>query len=442
MPVAPTRDLAGESAELLSALIANRCVNAGPGHVVEEARNVDVLAAALEGPGIDIERYAAVPRRDNLVARIEGSDPDAPTLLIHAHLDVAPADPRRWERDPFGGERVDGEVWGRGALNRLNHAATAAVALRRLADEGFRPAGTLVFVGAADHEGGGRLGVEWLHRHHAEAVAADFVMAGTGGPLSPGTRGLVLPVVVGEQGHHRFTGRVRSTADRRPYTRRDGAHARAARAVDGIARWQGPTGANAIAAELAVALGMGAVVEHGGEALADLAAEIPGDMGVVLASALRLEVEVVDYRPEVGPGGAREVELELLVTTLADQTVDDARRAVIDAGVDLIDDVQLVDSTEPGQSSWPSPLWDALVKVAERTYPGATVAPLMSPRLTGAGPYRRAGAEAMGFALFSDDMTVGEWFERDRGDNERIDEASLGMTAQLWSDLAHDLLAR
>ena len=431
--------MAGESAELLSTLISNRCVNSGCGDAVEEARNVDSLVSVLEGPGIDIERHAAAPGRDNLVARIEGSDPTAPTLLIHTHLDVAPADPRRWRRDPFGGERVDGEVWGRGALNRLNHAATAAVAFRRMADAGFTPAGTLVFVGAADHETGGELGVEWLHRHHADAVAADFVLAGAGGHVSPGTRGLVLSAAVTEKGHHRFTGRVRATADRPPFTRRDGAHPRAARAVDHISRWQGPTGANVIAAEFATAVGLGAVLQ--GESLAETVAEVEGDLGVALAAALHLEVDVVGYRAVSGPGGVPEVELELLVTTLPDQSVDDAKRAVAEAGAGLLHDVELVDSHQPGQSTLSSPLGDALVRAAQRAYPGASVAPIMSPRLSGAGPYRHAGAEALGFSISSLQLTAAEWFERLRGDDERIDEESLGLTAQLWEDLAHDLLA-
>ena len=43
--------------------------------------------------------------------------------------------------------------------------------------------------------------------------------------------------------------------------------------------------------------------------------------------------------------------------------------------------------------------------------------------------------------MWSLKLTAAEWFQRDRGDNERIDEESLGLTAQLWMDLANDLLA-
>ena len=47
------------------------------------------------------------------------------------HTDVVPVNPDGWQRDPFGGELVDGEVWGRGAVDMLNLTASMAVAVRR-----------------------------------------------------------------------------------------------------------------------------------------------------------------------------------------------------------------------------------------------------------------------------------------------------------------------
>ena len=74
-----------------------------------------------------------------MVARIEGSDPDAPSLCLMGHTDVVPVNPDGWSRDPFGGELVDGEVWGRGAVDMLNLTSSMAVAFRHLATSGFRP---------------------------------------------------------------------------------------------------------------------------------------------------------------------------------------------------------------------------------------------------------------------------------------------------------------
>ena len=106
-------DVTGEVTELLQALIRNACVNDGTADSGGEARSADLLASELEGAGCDVERYEPHPGRTSVLARIEGSDPTAPGLLLMGHTDVVPVNPEGWSRDPFGGELVDGEVWGR-----------------------------------------------------------------------------------------------------------------------------------------------------------------------------------------------------------------------------------------------------------------------------------------------------------------------------------------
>src|SRR5206468_3696324 len=106
----------------------------------QEVRTSDVLRGYLEGSGLDIEVYEpdGAPGRKSLVARIQGSDPTAPTLCLMGHTDVVPVTPANWTRDPFGGELVNGEVWGRGAIDMLNLTASQAVALKALARRGWR----------------------------------------------------------------------------------------------------------------------------------------------------------------------------------------------------------------------------------------------------------------------------------------------------------------
>ena len=102
----------GPTTELLQSLIRNRCVNDGSPDSGEEVRNADLLQTYLEGGGLDVERFDSRPGRTSIVARIEGSDPEAPALCLMGHTDVVPVNPDSWTRDPFGGELVDGEVWG------------------------------------------------------------------------------------------------------------------------------------------------------------------------------------------------------------------------------------------------------------------------------------------------------------------------------------------
>jgi len=127
--------LTAQTVELLQQLIRNQCVNDGTVASGQEVRTSDVLRAYLEGSGLDLEVYEpdGAPGRTSLVARIEGTDPAAPTLCLMGHTDVVPVTPATWTRDPFGGELVNGEVWGRGAVDMLNLTASQAVALKALA---------------------------------------------------------------------------------------------------------------------------------------------------------------------------------------------------------------------------------------------------------------------------------------------------------------------
>ena len=123
--------LTAQTVELLQQLIRNRCVNDGTVGSGQEVRTTATLESYLEGSGLDLEVHEpeGAPGRASLVARIEGTDPAAPTLCLMGHTDVVPVTPEHWTRDPFGGELVDGEVWGRGAIDMLNLTASQAVAL-------------------------------------------------------------------------------------------------------------------------------------------------------------------------------------------------------------------------------------------------------------------------------------------------------------------------
>jgi acetylornithine deacetylase/succinyl-diaminopimelate desuccinylase-like protein len=145
-----TDDPTAEATALLQDLIRNACVNDGRPESGEEIRSADLLTGYLTGTGLDIESYEPSPGRRSVLTKIEGSDPYAPSLLLMGHTDVVPVNADGWSRDPFGGEIVDGMVWGRGAVDMLNLTATMAVAFRRLADSGFTPKGTISYLAVAD----------------------------------------------------------------------------------------------------------------------------------------------------------------------------------------------------------------------------------------------------------------------------------------------------
>ena len=133
-----------------------------------------------------------MPHRANLVARIPGSG-GGPRLCLLSHTDTVLADPAEWRRDPWSGDLVDGEVWGRGALDMKGEVAAAAVTLASLARDGFRPEGDLIFVAAADEEVGDDFGLQWLVREHPDAVRCEYALnEGAGDRVVLGGRALYL----------------------------------------------------------------------------------------------------------------------------------------------------------------------------------------------------------------------------------------------------------
>ena len=79
-----------------------------------------------------------------------------------------------------------------GAIDMLNITASMAVAFRRLATEGFRPKGTLIYFGVADEEAGGHWGAEHMLDKYWDDVGAQYVLTETGGwsstsPTAPAT---------------------------------------------------------------------------------------------------------------------------------------------------------------------------------------------------------------------------------------------------------------
>ena len=166
-----------EATTLLRALIREDTVNP-PGN---ESRAAAVLRDHLGRDGIECEWIAREPERANVVARLRGGD--GPTLAFLCHTDTVLADPAEWERDPWSGDIVEGEVWGRGALDMKGQVAASAVAFASLVREGFSPGGDLLFVATADEEvgEGTAYGLSWLVEEHPASVRCDFAVNEGGG---------------------------------------------------------------------------------------------------------------------------------------------------------------------------------------------------------------------------------------------------------------------
>ena len=115
------------------------------------------LSLPTEAPGAEVHRYWLPNRnypagRCNLAARWKGRG-GGRSLLFSGHVDVAPFEPDNWKIcRPYEPRVVDGRLYGRGTADMKGGLAAAYWAMRILREEGFSPAGDLLYESVVDEE--------------------------------------------------------------------------------------------------------------------------------------------------------------------------------------------------------------------------------------------------------------------------------------------------
>ena len=439
--------MTGATVELLQALIRNECVNDGTPESGGETRNAELLGGFMEGNGVGIEHFESLPGRGSVVARIEGSDPSAPTLCLMGHTDVVPVNPDGWSRDPFGGELVDGEVWGRGAIDMLNVTASMAVAFRALAASGWKPRGTLVYFGVADEEAGGRLGAEWMCEHHWDAIASDYVLTELGGWSSIAPDGARRVVVnTGEKGIAWRRLRVSGTPAHgsMPFGS-DNALVKAAEIIRRLAQYRPKAYIDEIWRDQVGAMLVPDDVRAG---LLDPARiwETIETLPAALARTCHAHTHTT-FSPNVAHGGQKTnmipdlVEIDVDIRTVPGTTQADVEAHLREALGDLAGQVEVspLQSFDSTQSPRGNPLWEAIAGATQVAYPGAQLLPGIVVGGTDARFFRQRGVVAYGTGLFSPSVTFESFGTRFHGNDERIDTESLGLAADFWVHIAKQI---
>ena len=448
--MATSEEFTGPATELLQELIRNACVNDGTPDSGGESRNAQLLTDFLGSGGLDVQRFTPREGRDSIVARIQGSDPDAPSLCLMGHTDVVPVNPDGWREDPFGGEVIDGEVWGRGAIDMLNLTSSMAVAFRRLASEGFRPKGDLIYFGVGDEEAGGVWGAEWMAEHHWDAIAADYVLTELGGWSSTDDHGhRTVTVNVGEKGLAWRRIRVQGTPGHgsAPFGS-DNALVKAAEIVRRLAEyrpaahiddiWRSKVATMNLPDELRDAL-------TSTERIYSALESLP----VPIARMCHAETHTT-ISPNVAHGGQKTntipdvVDLDVDIRTVPGTTRADVDAMLRDALGDMFEqvDITVLQHSDPTASGFgpANALWETVTKHTQVAYPGAALVPGLIVGGTDARFYRDRGVTAYGAGLFSPKMDLATFGSRFHGNDERIDVESLGLSGNYFYGIAKDLV--
>ncbi len=148
--------------------------------IPSETPNGDVIAiiARLEQEmkslGFETKVVGKRPEKPNLIAEYN-KEGKGPAVVLFAHADCAgiEGDAYLWKTDPYGGEIIDGVVYGNGAADAKSGIAQLIAAAKTIIESKLPMDGRLIFIASADGEIGDFEGAKWLYEENL-IPKADF----------------------------------------------------------------------------------------------------------------------------------------------------------------------------------------------------------------------------------------------------------------------------
>ena len=419
------------TAQLARDLIRFDTQNWGGGRSSGEADAAAYVAEVLASMGVESQTLESAPGRASVIARIEGTDPSLPLLVVHGHLDVVPADASEWTVDPFAGEIRDGCLWGRGAVDMKQMDAMILAALERILAAGRRPRRGLVIAFFADEEAGGEYGAHWLVREHPELFAGATEAISEVGGYSveiAGTRAYLLQTA--EKALQWILLRARGTAAHGSQHMRDNAVTKLARAVADVGAHEFPVEltetTRALIAGVAELLG----VEDDDP---DAVAERTGTISRFLRSSLRHTANPTmleaGYKHNVIPSVA-EARIDVRPLPGREAEAIDAIKAIVGDGIE----VELVHGDVGIEHPYSGELVEAMAAALTRHDPEARVLPYMLSGGTDNKSLSELGIAGYGFAplKLTPELDFAAMFH---GVDERVPLTALDFGTDVLEDL-------
>ena len=203
------------------------------------------VARVLEHEGIPSKLVGSDPKRQSLIARLKGSGAKRP-ILIMGHTDVVGVQREKWAQDPFGAARIDGYIWGRGALDDKDNLVASLMTMLLLKRTQAALDRDVIFVAESDEEAGGNLGIRELIDKNWSEIEAEYCLAEGGGFSSRGGKVTHQLVQLGEKMPRQMKITAQGTAGHGSQPREDNAIVHIAGAVAKLGAWQPPMRLNDI----------------------------------------------------------------------------------------------------------------------------------------------------------------------------------------------------
>ena len=167
------------------------------------------LRAVVEGkfPLLHEKAERRIFSQDCWLYKLPGKDPSR-NILLMSHHDVVAAD-EEWSHEPFGGEIVEGKVYGRGAADTKGSLCGILFAVEQMLSEGFQPE-VNVYVCSSHNEELGGDGITSVREYFLEqGITLEVVLDEGGAIVDPPLGNMACEkcamVAVHEKGRCRIT---------------------------------------------------------------------------------------------------------------------------------------------------------------------------------------------------------------------------------------------
>jgi acetylornithine deacetylase/succinyl-diaminopimelate desuccinylase family protein len=139
-------------------------------------------------------------KRKNVIGTFGNSE--SPSLILYGHMDTVPIYDG-WTKDPFGGEIIDGKIYGRGACDDKSCVTAEIFAIKALIECGIDLPGKLTIISVIDEESGGFNGAQYLLDKKHVTGEACLLGDGRGGYPAAYTGGFALVTIqiIGKKAH-------------------------------------------------------------------------------------------------------------------------------------------------------------------------------------------------------------------------------------------------
>ncbi|HEX2141334.1 MAG TPA: M20/M25/M40 family metallo-hydrolase [Candidatus Limnocylindria bacterium] len=368
-------------------------------------------AEVLSSAGIAAEVLEPVAGRGSCFARLPATVPNPePPLVLLSHVDVVPVEAASWTRDPFGGELVDGVMWGRGAVDMKDMLAMELGVILELHRSGAELRRDVIFAALADEEAGGVYGaLHWIRERPdlfadsaGRPAAAALNAVGGYSMTIGGRRAYTIPVA--EKGILWTRLRATGTPSHGSMPSPDNAAIKLAAAVSRLAEARRPARVIPVVRSFFEGLGLGEVArqaERGrDEEARELLAELVDDLVVrrsldaMLRDTVTPNVIHVGQKVNVVPGGG-EAEIDVRTLPGTDQAAFLAYLQEVAGDEVTVESVHSMPAVECAPDAEIVQLMESALRAAD---PEATPLPMMITPGTDAKGLALLGIPTYGFA--------------------------------------------